>query len=762
MESAVDAAASRRRDGAGDGLGDEAGDEAGSVSLELVLLVPVLLLLTLFVLWAGRSGRVALTADLAASEAATAAALCCEEGEAGALDREAVVRDVLESRPGLEHLCIGGVRPAAAPGGEGQFVHEQWLEFEPGRRTAGVGVLDVRFECETDGAVAPMRGLLSTVAVQGQAAEVVLRNLRPPGIGFEASRFRAAERSSGRSARLVLTVASDLAVSRDVEVRYFIDEAAGTATAGDDYSTEIGGYDPVSQEGSVTIRRGRRKAAIGIDLIHDGVHEGTETLVVYLVALVDPETGDGFPPDDPDSPVVGDLLQATGEIVDDDPEPFLFVSAVGGLCQTVEGGSATFSVRLRDRGDARGAPSAAPVRVNVSTGDGRQPDASRNASAGSDYASLHESLTFEPGEHSKSVTVQTRDDESNPVGEQSEQFVVRLWGARGARLGHSPAEASCEIIDDEPVVTVRPAQAAEGSPISFAVHLDPPPTSDIELGYRLHDYLLAAHRAQRAATAACAGGDDYLPLSGVLLIPAGSRSAMLPPVGTCADSQAEPDEQFWLSVSRRSGEVYLPPGAGAAGTIIDDDVREVDEAVEDVPGDTSGGSLDDATDAIDDDVDDGTIIDDDVREVDEAVEDVADDASGGGPDDAADAVDRPAAGVPIVSIADARVSEDGRSIEFTLELHEPGAFDGRLRYTTAPMTAAWAPVGVAPATAGEDFVAASGTLDIAAGEVTATVTVAVSDDGRDEADEGFLLVLSSPIRLVLDDAAAVGVIVDDD
>ena len=49
------------------------------MSLELVLLVPVLVLLTVFVLWAGRGGRAALTADLAAEEAATAAALCCEE-----------------------------------------------------------------------------------------------------------------------------------------------------------------------------------------------------------------------------------------------------------------------------------------------------------------------------------------------------------------------------------------------------------------------------------------------------------------------------------------------------------------------------------------------------------------------------------------------------------------------------------------------------------------------------------------------------------
>ena len=147
------------------------------MSLELVLLVPVLVLLTVFVLWAGRGGQVALTADLAAEEAATAAALCCEEDSGGSAGREALVEDVLEARPGLGFLCIGGPRPDAGVGSDG-FLSEHWLEFEPGRDTGGVGVLGVQFLCETDGAVAPLRGLFPTVTFHGQASEVVLREPR--------------------------------------------------------------------------------------------------------------------------------------------------------------------------------------------------------------------------------------------------------------------------------------------------------------------------------------------------------------------------------------------------------------------------------------------------------------------------------------------------------------------------------------------------------------------------------------------------------
>ena len=112
----------------------------------------------------------ALTADLAAEEAATAAALCCEEDSGGASGREALVEDVLEARPGLGFLCIGGPRPDAGDGSDG-FLSENWLAFEPGRDTGGVGVLGVQFLCETDGAVAPLRGLFPTVTFHGQAAE---------------------------------------------------------------------------------------------------------------------------------------------------------------------------------------------------------------------------------------------------------------------------------------------------------------------------------------------------------------------------------------------------------------------------------------------------------------------------------------------------------------------------------------------------------------------------------------------------------------
>lgn len=276
--------------------GGQAGWEAGSVSLELVLLTPLLVLLAVFVLWAGRVGRVALMSDLAATEAATAAALCCEGGEAGAADREQLVRDVLESRPGLAHLCIGGVRPgfeagAGAADADDSFVSEHWMTFEA-QSTGGVGVVAVQFDCETDGAVVPLRGLLPTATFSGHAAEIVARR---PGVGFSELRLSGTEGD-----QLTFVVSTANPVPSDVQVRYEV-TAAGTA-ATDDYTptappfagdyTVDQAFQPAQSGnpawGWVTIPSGTTEAEVVVDLAADSRNEGTETLTLTLTGLFDP------------------------------------------------------------------------------------------------------------------------------------------------------------------------------------------------------------------------------------------------------------------------------------------------------------------------------------------------------------------------------------------------------------------------------------------------------------------------------------------
>ena len=451
--------------------------EAGTVSLELVLLVPVLVLLTVFVLWAGRGGRAALTADLAAEEAATVAALCCEEDEAGAADREALVEDMLEARPGLGFLCIGGPRPNAG-GGSDKFLSEHWLEFEPGRDTGGVGVLGVQFLCESDGAVAPLRGLFPTVTFHGQAAEVVVREPPPPDIGFEQSRFLATE---GPGTPLVFTVDADTPVSQDVVVNYEINIPETTADPGVDYTAF-----PVP--GAVTIVAGDNSATIAVSLLQDNLWEDVEFLALDLISLTD-TLGDPLP--DGVAQLDADRLSAVGEITDDDPPPYLFVVAVNPFPpHVVEGNQQVFEVRLRDQGGTDLAPSATQVTVDVAT------QAGTATAASNDYTALAELLTFNSGDTSIEVTVQTLEDS---FAESDETFELVLQNAMGAKVGGSSATVT--ILDNEATVSVAAARAEEGETLEFELRVvwpDPavvPRPLDVVVTYQFVPYTRGADHA---------------------------------------------------------------------------------------------------------------------------------------------------------------------------------------------------------------------------------------------------------------------------
>ncbi len=66
------------------------------------------------------------------------------------------------------------------------------------------------------------------------------------------------------------------------------------------------------------------------------------------------------------------------------------------------------------------------------------------------------------------------------------------------------------------------------------------------------------------------------------------------------------------------------------------------------------------------------------------------------------------------------------------------------------------------ASAGSDYVAASGSLTFAPGETGKTVTVSITPDSQIEADETFFVTLSAPVNAVIARGQGVGTIVDDD
>ncbi len=571
-------------------------DQSGTVSLELVLLIPVLMLLTLFVLWAGRGGRAALTADLAAEEAATAAALCCDEDDAGAADRETVAEDVLESRPGLEFLCVGGLRPNAEDDAEDDdeplgFVREEWLEFEPGRTTGGVGILGVQFMCESDGAVAPLRGLFPTVTFHGQASEIVLREARLVA-GFDPT-----ETSAPEGTDLVFTVTLQPSFGEEVTLSYGVYEDLTTAQLAD-----FGVAAFADLGGTVTITADQDSSEITIPVVDDDFYDDGEQLVLVLT---------GAPPgvtlDD-------DRLSATGTITDNDPRPLLqFVPPnpevdEGGDPSVPDDGYLVFTLRIGDDQGALVQDIAEELTVQVATvaGPAALGEACESwvrasqlpcdwATAGSDYLELDETVTFRPRslglklEHE--VRVSTVDDRSSPEGEQTEVVLVSLTGETGTDVGVRDGHRTRggRILDDEARLSVADVEATEGEPLNFELELVPPPAAEVVVGYRLQDDPLAVGRGATLGDDCSAAGVDYLrwrdpgtgtfTAEGTVRVPGGTQRIAVPPVVSCDDSVVEPDETFWLEVWVVSGEAIEAPSppddGGARGRIVNDDIPVV-------------------------------------------------------------------------------------------------------------------------------------------------------------------------------------------
>ena len=108
------------------------------------------------------------------------------------------------------------------------------------------------------------------------------------------------------------------------------------------------------------------------------------------------------------------------------------------------------------------------------------------------------------------------------------------------------------------------------------------------------------------------------------------------------------------------------------------------------------------------------------------------------------------------SVADASADEADDSLQFTVTL--PGSnLETRVDWATKEDAA-----GDDPATEGQDYEAASGTLTFAPGDTSKTFTVTLNDDDVKEKDETFSIQLSNPVNAQLTDATAIGTIENDD
>lgn len=223
--------------------------------------------------------------------------------------------------------------------------------------------------------------------------------------------------SAAEGGALSFTVSLSEAASGTVTVDY--STADGSATAGSDYS---------GASGTLTFLAGETSKTITVNSLQDSSFEGNESFSVNLSNASGAALADG---------------QGDGTIIDDDPEPLPTVSigdasanegklnTKGRNAGTPQYTDMTFTVTLS-------AASSQTVTVNYATAD------ETATVANNDYQAASGTVTFNPGETSKSITLTIVGDNDT---EPDETFNVTLSGASGADIGDGTGVGT--IVNDD-------------------------------------------------------------------------------------------------------------------------------------------------------------------------------------------------------------------------------------------------------------------------------------------------------------------------
>jgi probable HAF family extracellular repeat protein len=204
--------------------------------------------------------------------------------------------------------------------------------------------------------------------------------------------------------------------------------------------------------------------------------------------------------------------------------------------------AATFSVNLSE-------PSDQFVTVDFTTAAG-------SAAAGSDYQSTSGTLTFAPGEMSKTITVQVIGDR---LAEPNETFVVNLSAPTNATIGDGQGIGT--ILDDEPRVSINDVTVTEGN--TGAVNA----TFTVSLSVA-YDLPVTVH--YQTSNGSATAGSDYAAASGDVTIAAGQTTKTFT-VAVIGDRSAEPTENFVVNLSAATNGLIVD--SQGVGTILDNEPR---------------------------------------------------------------------------------------------------------------------------------------------------------------------------------------------
>ena len=526
----------------------------------------------------------------------------------------------------------------------------------------------------------------------------------------------------------------------------------GTAAAGDDYT---------QTSGTLTFDAGDTTTTLSVLTTEDDTQESDEDFTVTLSnptgATLDDATGQGTITDDDD-----------GGGTTTPPQLSIGDAAVE------EGETAQFTVTLSKA--ANGA-----VTVDFQTNDG-------TAAAGDDYTQISGTLTFNAGDRTKTISVQTTEDDTQ---ESDEDFTVTLSNPTGATLDDATGQGTITDDDDggddgggtttPPQLSIGDASVEEGETAQFTVTLSQAANGAVTVEFQTNDGTAVA-------------GDDYTGTSGTLTFTPTENSKTIS-VPTVEDTTDEETETFTVTLSNPSGAT-IQDGT-ATGTITDDDeppppplptlAIEDAEAEEGDPAEftvtLSGTRTGNVT--VDYGTADGTAevgadytgtsgtltftptenskmisvptVEDTTDEETETFTVTLSNPSGATIQDGTatgtitDDDEPPPPPLPTLAIEDAE-AEEGDPAEFTVTLSGTRTGNVTVDYGTADGTAE----------VGADYTGTSGTLTFTPTENSKTISVPTVEDTTDEETETFTVTLSNPSGATIQDGTATGTITDDD
>ena len=279
----------------------------------------------------------------------------------------------------------------------------------------------------------------------------------------------------------------------------------GTATNGTDY---------LQLTGTATFAAGSSTTTITVTPTDDLIFEGNETVTLTLA------NGTGYN--------IGTAQTATVTIADNDAIPQVSINDVTITEGNSGTGNANFIVSLSN-------PSNQTITVAYQTGN-------ISAVAGTDYITQTGTITFNPGEVSKTVGVIVNGD---TLVENNETFKVNLLTPVNATIADGEGIGTINNDDFLPTITVNNRTVVEGvdNNATMTFTLSTPLNQGVSVNY-----------STTASTATA--NSDYTPVSGTLTIAAGATTGTLS-IPIVNDNLNEPNETFNLALSNPVGAVLV-------------------------------------------------------------------------------------------------------------------------------------------------------------------------------------------------------------